>query len=114
MTPSPSPSIASRVLDIVFGKKLEGEEAERALAERPPQWASTVYLVLSGALVFLAFALLAWSSGWIPFIESRIDSIWAGAALGGNVLLGEAWRWIPRRYVRRVKTGLSSKAAFLE
>ena len=114
MPPTQAKNLLDRFLDIVFGKKVEGNDADRALAAGLPQWASTVYLVLSGASIFLAFALLAWSWGWIPSMDSRVDSLWAGAALGVNILLSEAWRWLTRRYERRANNRAPSQATFSE
>ena len=116
MPPTQAKNLLDRVLDIIFGKKLEGEDAEllRARAQHLPKWASTVYLALLWTTFLGATALLAWHWGWIPFLESRIESIWSLAALGGNALIRMAWEQITSRAERRAKTGLSSKSAFLE
>ncbi len=114
MPPDPAKNLLDRFLDVVFGKKLEGYDADRARAEWAPQWARTGYFVLSGASIFLAFAILAWSWGWLPFMDSRVDSIWAAAALGVNMLLREAWQWLTRRHERRAKSRAPSQAAFSE
>lgn len=111
MPPTPAKNLLDRVLDVVFGKKLEGEEAERAraLAARLPRWASTIYFFLLWASVLLAGALLAWHWGWIPFLDSRIDSIWSVAAVGVNVVLRLAWEQISSRHARRAEASVSSK-----
>ncbi|MDZ4111192.1 MAG: hypothetical protein U1E18_16530 [Brevundimonas sp.] len=105
-----------RVLDVIFGKTLEGEDAERvrARAQHLPKWACTVYFALLWTTFLGATALFAWHWGWIPFLESRIDSIWALAALGGNALIRMAWEQITSRAERRAKTGLTVQATLSE
>ena len=114
MPPAPATNLPGRVLDVIFGKKLEGEDAERALAERPPKWACTVYGALLWASFLVAFALLAWDWGWIPFVDSRIDTIWTAVALGANALLRLVWEQVTHRYERRAKAGCALKATFPE
>ena len=113
MPPTSANNLFGRVLDIVFGKKLEVED-ERARAAWAPQWARTVLLILQTGSILVAFTLLFWSWGWIPFTDSRVDSIWALAALGLNAILGSAWEWMTRRHERRAMAGRATKATFPE
>jgi hypothetical protein len=115
MPPTSAKNLFGRVLDVVFGKKLEGEDDVRARAAAwAPQWARTAFLGLQTGSILVAFALLFWSWGWMPFTDSRIDSLWALAALGLNAASGTAWEWMTRRQERRAKAGRAAKATFPE
>ena len=114
MPPAQAKNMLDRVLDIIFGKKLEGEDADRARVAGPPQWMRTAYLFLHTGSILVALVLLIWSWGWIPFNDSPIDSIWGLAALGVGALLGWGWERITQRYEREAKAGRATKAAFLE
>lgn len=98
-----SASLADRVLDIVFGKKLEGEAAAQACGDALPRWARRTYAVATWTIFLAALALFLWSQGWLPLVHTTIDSIWAGAALGANALVQSGWAWLARRQERRAK-----------
>ena len=114
MPPTQAKNLLDRVLDVIFGKKLEGEDAERPKLDGPPQWMRTVYLFLHTGSILVALILVIWSWGWIPFNDSPIDSIWGLAALGAGALLGWGWEWIVKRHERRAKAGRATRAAFTE
>jgi len=110
MTPSPTPSITSRVLDIVFGKHGTPEEQELAKAARPPRNVQMPYDILHVFSVCLMLVMFLWSYGWLPFVESRISNTWFLLALGFNILLRFAWEEIIKRYKRRAKARLAESA----
>ena len=107
MTPSPSPSITSRVLDIVFGKRGTPEEQALAIAARPPRKVQIPYEILLLLSVCLVLITFLWSYGWLPFVESRISNIWLLLALGFNILLRFAGEEIAKRCRRRAKASLA-------
>ena len=114
MATHPPTNLAGRFLDVVFGKKLEGEEAARARGEGLPSWARRIYGVLLWSSFLGAVALFMWSKGWLPFVDTKIDSVWALAALGLNALLRSECEWITRRHDRRAKAGRAMKAPSLQ
>ena len=107
MTPSPSPSITSRVLDIVFGKRVTPEEQALAIAARPPRNVQMPYDILLGLSVFLVLLTFLWSYGWLPLVDSRLSMNWFFLALGFNLLLRFAGEEIAKRYMRRAKANLA-------
>ena len=106
MTPPARASLKDRVLEAVFGK--QGTPAEQALAKaaRPPRNIRTAYAFLHGASACSVLALFLWSHAWLPFVESRISSMWFWSAFGLNVLLRFVWEEISKRYEQRAKARL--------
>lgn len=108
MTPSPRPSITSRVLDIVFGKHGTPEEQALAEAARPPRSVQMPYDIVSGLSACLVLVTFLWSYGWLPLVDSRLNNAWLLLALGFNVLLRFIWeKEIAARYRRRAKARLA-------
>ena len=97
MTPSPSPSITSRVLDIVFGKRATPEEQ----AGRPPQWVRfTTTLVLVIVMVAFAYTLVG-KYGWLSLPWT--PAYWPESIVFYGLLMATVFasRAVERRYARR-------------
>ncbi|MBF0664188.1 MAG: hypothetical protein IR159_01355 [Brevundimonas sp.] len=113
MATHPPTNLASRFLDVVFGKKLEGEEAALARGEGLPQWVRQGRHVLIWSTVLGFIATFLWSRGWLPFVDTRIDSIWPVAAVGLSAVIQSGWSWIVRRHERKTRTGQAVKTLSL-
>ena len=98
-------------MDLIFGKRLEGEAAERARAEAPPPWAQNVYSVLLLASVLAVTGVFLWGQGWLPFTDSRISRDWFWLAFGGNLILRFGWEWVTGHYRRGARADAASRAA---
>jgi len=84
MTPSPSPSITSRVLDWLFGKRLEGEERVRLDEERPPKPVRVAFLVAFAVVIVAAVLSLTDKRGWAdvwPDGLPHFGLLWIAVAL---------------------------------
>jgi hypothetical protein len=101
MPTHPSKNSLSRVLDVIFGARLQGEDAERARAERPPRSVRAAYDILHLGSFLSVVVLFLWSHGWLPFVESQGESIWFWYAFGLNVLLRFGWDQLTAYYRRR-------------
>lgn len=114
MTSATRASASTRALDWLFGKA--GTPEDRALAEasRPPRAMQTAFDVLHLASACAVLVTFPWSYGWLPFVDSRIDSLWFSLALGANVLLRFGWERTTAYYRRSARVGEAVKAASTE
>ncbi|MFT4912011.1 MAG: fatty acid desaturase [Brevundimonas sp.] len=102
MTPSPPPSIASRILDVVFGEKGTPEEAGL-----PPKSIRLAFVIVMG-LLFAVWLLLVFGSwGWLPIDRDSIPTwrqlpTWGKLAFFGMLLLVQfAQLQVQRHYKHR-------------
>lgn len=108
MSPAPAKNLLSRVPDIVFGKRLEGTAAERARAERPPQW---VRRIIGGLYIAWFLLFILWELGklgWFPEPRETFAMWWLIPINGYGVFV----QWISYRVDRyyRTKAHRASKA----
>ena len=82
MQTHPSTNPLGRVLDVIFGERLRGEDAERAREEGPPRAVRVAYDILHLGSVLSVVVLFLWSRGWLPFVDSRGESIWFWHEIG--------------------------------
>lgn len=97
MTPSPNPSITSRVLDIVFGKRATPEDH----AARAPQWVRlTTTLVVAVVMVAFAYTLVG-KYGWLSLPWT--PDYWPESIVFYGLMMAAvfAGRAVERRYARR-------------
>src|SRR5690606_978347 len=88
-------------------------EAALARGEGLPQWVRQGRHVLIWSTVLGFIATFLWSRGWLPFVDTRIDSIWPVAAVGLSAVIQSGWSWIVRRHERKTRTGQAVKALSL-
>jgi hypothetical protein len=66
MTPATRPSLKDRMLDVIFGRRLEGSALEHFRAEQPPKWIRRIlllsFLLWIGMLAYWGIGKL----GWLP------------------------------------------------
>jgi len=101
MTPSPRPSITSRVLDFLFGKPGTPEERARAKASRPPKWvrliSMSVLVSVMAAFVYTIVGKYGWLSlPWKP-------AYWPDSIVFYGLIMATVFaeREIGRRYAKR-------------
>ena len=104
MPTHPSTNLFGRVLDVIFGARLDGEDDERARADGPPRAVRVVYDILHLASALSVLVLLLWTQGWLPFVGSRGESIWFWHALGLNVLIRLGWDRLTAYYRKRANS----------
>jgi hypothetical protein len=100
MTPSPPPSIGSRILDVIFGEKGTPEEIERAKAAGPPKPVERAFDIVIGGLfvVWLFWAVVRW--GWLPIDRDSLPT-WGNLVFGGTLLIAQIVRDQVERYYKR-------------
>jgi hypothetical protein len=114
MTSATRPNFLSRVLDIVFGKRLTPEEKRLAEVVGPPRAMRRAFDVLIGMSFLCLFILMFSKWGWLPIVGRQIGSDWFWIALLVNLLIRLGWEQIAEFYKRRAKAGEASKAALLK
>ena len=112
MSPAPAKNLPSRVLDIVFGKKLEGRAAERARAERPPQCVERIIgaLYLAWFLLFILWGI--GKLGWVPEPRETFTTWWLIPINGYGVVVQWIGYGVDRYY--RAKARRASKSVALQ
>jgi len=96
-------SLGQRVLDLVFGKRAGPSDPEFARAAAPPPPITLFFQVaemISWSGVLIGWL---WRMGWLPFVESKLDSWWPIALLGFLAVLKLAWEQVLGHYERRAK-----------
>jgi hypothetical protein len=111
MTSNARPALATRVLDVLFGKTSSESEKARILVERPPPWAgriiSALYLVW-----FLLFSLWGFGKlGWLPEDRETFTIWWLIAINGYGVVVQWISHGVDRHYRTKARRMLKSAAA---
>lgn len=66
MTSPARPSLKDRIIDVIFGERLEGEALERFRAEQPPKWIQGTLLLLFLLWMGVLAYWCIWKLGWLP------------------------------------------------
>ena len=107
MTEAPRDGLKDRVLDLIFGRRSTPEELAFALAAAPPSKIAKPLRIAEWALACLMLIAFLWQYGWLPFVNSKLDSWWFMGVWAIVISLRFVRELIEKHYERRAKARMT-------